>query len=111
MKFENNSVLITGGASGIGKIMGRMALEKGASRLIIWDINPQNINTTVEELSKIGTVRGYIVDVAKNDVVIESYNKVKAECGDIDILITDKGMPMETRQRIENMGVKLIIAE
>jgi DeoR family transcriptional regulator of aga operon len=33
------------------------------------------------------------------------------EVGDIDILITDKGMPMETRQRIENMGVKLIIAE
>ena len=92
MKFENNSVLITGGASGIGKIMGRMALEKGASRLIIWDINPQNINTTVEELSKIGTVRGYIVDVAKNDVVIESYNKVKAECGDIDILINCAGI-------------------
>lgn len=33
------------------------------------------------------------------------------EVGDIDILITDKGMPLETRQRIENMGVKLIIAE
>ena len=35
MKFENNNVLITGGASGIGKIMGRMALEKGADILII----------------------------------------------------------------------------
>lgn len=33
------------------------------------------------------------------------------ELGDIDILITDSGMPMETRQRIENMGVQLIIAE
>ncbi len=33
------------------------------------------------------------------------------ELGDIDILITDSGMPMETRQRIERMGVKLIIAE
>lgn len=33
------------------------------------------------------------------------------EVGDIDILITDSGMPLETRQRIENMGVKLIIAE
>jgi NAD(P)-dependent dehydrogenase (short-subunit alcohol dehydrogenase family) len=30
MKFENANVLITGGASGIGKIMGRMALERGA---------------------------------------------------------------------------------
>ena len=33
------------------------------------------------------------------------------ELGDIEILITDSGMPMETRQRIENMGVQLIIAE
>ena len=30
--------MITGGASGIGKIMGRMALEKGAKCFIIWDI-------------------------------------------------------------------------
>lgn len=33
------------------------------------------------------------------------------ELGDIDILITDSGMPLETRQRIEKMGVRLIIAE
>lgn len=33
------------------------------------------------------------------------------EVGDIDILITDKGMPEDIRQRIERMGVKLIIAE
>lgn len=33
------------------------------------------------------------------------------EVGDIDILITDNGLPMEIRQRIEDMGVKLIIAE
>ena len=30
MKIKNANVLITGGASGIGKIMGRIALEKGA---------------------------------------------------------------------------------
>ena len=33
MKFKNANVLITGGASGTGKIMGRIALEKGASTL------------------------------------------------------------------------------
>ena len=56
MKIKNSSVLITGGASGIGRIMGRMALERGASRLIIWDINPQNIALTISELSRIGKV-------------------------------------------------------
>ena len=92
MKFENANVLITGGASGIGKIMGRMALEKGASCLIIWDINPQTIATAVSELGKIGKVKGYIVDVSRNELVVEGYNKVVSECGEVDILINSAGI-------------------
>ncbi len=92
MKFKNANVLITGGASGIGRIMGRMALEKGAACLIIWDINPQNMAMTTAELSKMGKVRGYIVDVSKNESVIEGYNKVVNECGDVDILINCAGI-------------------
>ena len=92
MKFKDSKVLITGGASGIGRIMGRMALEKGASCLVIWDINPQNIALTVCELGKLGNVKGYMVDVSKNDLITESYNKVKAECGEIDILINCAGI-------------------
>ena len=72
MKFEKANVLITGGASGIGKIMGRMALEKGASCLIIWDINPHNISSAVNELSQLGKVKGYIVDVSGNELVTEA---------------------------------------
>ena len=92
MKFKDRNVLITGGASGIGKIMGRMALERGASTLMIWDINPQNISLTINELSQYGKVRGYIVDVSRNDLIIETYNKVKAECGNVDILINCAGI-------------------
>lgn len=92
MKFENANVLITGGASGIGKIMGRMALEKGASRLIIWDINPKNIASATKELSILGKVNGYIVDVSNNELVTESYNRVSDECGHIDILINCAGI-------------------
>ena len=72
--------------------MGRMALERGASTLIIWDINSQNISLTINELSQYGKVRGYIVDVSRNDAIIETYNKVKAECGNVDILINCAGI-------------------
>ena len=92
MKFENANVLITGGASGIGKIMGRMALEKGASYLIIWDINPQNISIAVNELGKYGKVRGYIVDVSRNELVTEGHDRTVRECGDVDILINCAGI-------------------
>ena len=69
-----------------------MALEKGAACLIIWDINPQNIAATVSELSKKGKVKGYIVDVSRNEIVVEGYEKVVSECGEVDILINCAGI-------------------
>ena len=53
MKLQNLNILITGGASGIGKIMGRMALEKGAKCFIIWDINEAGIEATKAEFKKL----------------------------------------------------------
>ena len=92
MNFENANVLITGGASGIGKIMGRMALEKGAKCFIIWDINISAIEETRKELSRFGAVKGYVVDVSNNDIVTLAYQKTVAECGDIDVLINCAGI-------------------
>lgn len=92
MKFENANVLITGGASGIGKIMGRMALERGAKRFIIWDINIAGIEQTRAELSSYGKVKGYVVNVADNDVVTTAYRKTVEDCGPIDILINCAGI-------------------
>ena len=92
MKFENANVLITGGASGIGKVMGRMALEKGARCFIIWDINLAGIEETRKELSRLGRVKGYVVDVSNNDIVTQAYKKTVADCGQIDILINCAGI-------------------
>lgn len=92
MKLKNTKVLITGGASGIGKIMGRMALERGANHLIVWDINAANIESTVKELSSLGRVNGYIVDVANNSAIKSAYKQVCEECGQVDVLINCAGI-------------------
>ena len=92
MKFKNSNVLITGGASGIGKIMGRIALEKGAKNLIIWDINPVSIESARHDLGKMGRVKGYVVDVADNKKVTEAYEQVVKDCGEVDILINNAGI-------------------
>ena len=92
MKFKNANVLITGGASGIGKIMGRMALEKGAKRFIIWDINLAGIEATKKELSGYGKVKGYVVDVSNHEIVNIAYKKTVEDCGSIDILINCAGI-------------------
>lgn len=92
MKFEDSNVLITGGASGIGRLMGRMALEKGAKTLVIWDINAQNIASAIAELGKTGNVRGYLTDVSDNAAIEVSYKRTVSECGEIDILINCAGI-------------------
>ncbi|MBR5136280.1 MAG: SDR family NAD(P)-dependent oxidoreductase, partial [Rikenellaceae bacterium] len=92
MKIKGTNILITGGASGIGKIMGRMALEKGANCVIIWDINLANIDNTVKELEALGKVKGYIADVANNKVVTSVYQQVCEDCGHVDILINCAGI-------------------
>ena len=47
-KIAGKCVCITGGASGVGKILGQITLEKGARQLVIWDINPDNIEKSNE---------------------------------------------------------------
>ena len=92
MKIKGSNVLITGGASGIGKIMGRMALEKGARNLIIWDINIAAIEAVKQEFKELGNVYGYRVDVSDNDTVVKTYKRVAEECGLVDILINCAGI-------------------
>lgn len=92
MKIKDSVVVITGGASGIGKIMGRRSLEKGAKALAIWDINQANLDGVVQEFSALGTVKGYKVDVSDFDAVKAAYAEVVKEFGDVDILINNAGI-------------------
>lgn len=92
MKIKGTNVLITGGASGIGRIMGRMVLEKGASRLIIWDINEKNIELVKNELSSLGQVSGYRMDVSDKQVIEDAYAATVKECGQVDIVIQCAGI-------------------
>ena len=91
-KIKDNCVLITGGASGIGRIMGRMVLEKGARCLVIWDINQASIDSTIAEFSSLGNVKGYRVDVSDSEQVLKTAATTGKECGNVDILINCAGI-------------------
>lgn len=91
-KIKESCLLITGGASGIGRIMSRMALERGARQVVIWDINEQSIASAEAELSAYGKVKGYRVDVSDSECVKQSYERVTQECGDVDIVINCAGI-------------------
>ncbi len=89
--LQGKKVLITGGASGIGKIMGRLVLERGA-QLIIWDINPAKMEETVSELAPLGKVKTYQVDVSQPEQIKNTATAVKNDIGTIDVLINNAGI-------------------
>ncbi|MDY3351627.1 SDR family oxidoreductase [Riemerella anatipestifer] len=90
-KFQHKNILITGGASGIGKIMARLSLEKGA-KVIIWDIDQVKIDETILQFSSLGSIFGYKVDVSNYDEVQHIATKTKQKIGNIDILINNAGI-------------------
>lgn len=104
-KIKDCCVLVTGGASGIGRIMGRIALERGARCLVIWDINEKNIEETRKELEKKGCVKGYHVDVSNTEQVQQTADIVKKECGNVDILINCAGI-VTGNQTFDKMPIK-----
>lgn len=93
MNFKGKTVLITGGASGIGKIIGRKALERGASRLVIWDINQAGIDLVKQEFSIFEReIFGYKVDLSKVVEIKTVAGQTKSDIGKVDILINNAGI-------------------
>ena len=84
-------VMITGGASGIGKIMARLMLERQA-KVVIWDIDQASIDKTISEFSNQGEVFGFKVDVSNVEQVQETAQRVKQETGVVDVVINSAGI-------------------
>lgn len=91
--FSGKTVLITGGAGGIGFLMGRKALERGAKHLIIWDINQDHLSIASETLSKEGySVSTNQVDISDSEQVIETAMAILSEHSHIDMLFNNAGI-------------------
>ena len=90
-QLKNKTVLITGGASGIGKIMSRLSLERNA-KVIIWDVNKFNTQKTISEFDNLGKITSYIVDISNSVQIQETAKKTQDKHRNIDILINNAGI-------------------
>jgi all-trans-retinol dehydrogenase (NAD+) len=92
-EIRGRHLLITGGASGIGRLMALEAAGLGG-RVTVWDINPHHLDTTVAELNQRGGARahGIICDVARRERVYAAADETRAAAGPVDILINNAGV-------------------
>jgi len=91
--FSNATVLITGGASGIGKLMGESVLKKGARTLVIWDQDSNGLNRVVQEFTSKGySVHGQLVDVTDLDSIRSAAAELKDRFDGVDFLFNNAGI-------------------
>jgi 3-oxoacyl-[acyl-carrier protein] reductase len=92
MELKGKVVVVTGGARGIGKAIGRAFAERGA-RLALLDLNPTDLETTRAEFAARGVeVTAHALNVAQEDEVIAAFDDIFARHGRLDVLVNNAGI-------------------
>ncbi|XP_071524250.1 epidermal retinol dehydrogenase 2-like isoform X2 [Panulirus ornatus] len=85
-------VLVTGGASGIGRLICLKMAARGA-KIVTWDVNTADNEETARLVVAAGGVcRPYSVDLCDRHAIYAAAAKVKQEVGKVDILINNAGI-------------------
>ena len=91
-QISGKTILITGGASGIGRQLAlRMARQGG--RVVRWDLDQGATTRTLEELRQAGPEEpcGYRCDVTDREQVYATAERVERDVGPVDILVNNAG--------------------
>ncbi|HID8535231.1 SDR family NAD(P)-dependent oxidoreductase [Stenotrophomonas maltophilia] len=92
-RIAGKTVLITGGASGIGKLMGRKLLEEGAAHLVVWDVQAHAMEQLATELAGAdGRVSTYLVDLANPERIRAAVEDMEAAGVAVDIVVNNAGV-------------------
>jgi short-subunit dehydrogenase len=103
--IQGKHILITGAAMGLGKLMAHAFHKEGAAKLILWDINAQELEHTSKELiDKGASVFHHVVNVADTEQLQQAANKVKGEVGTVHMLINNAGIVSGKAYFWENSG-------
>lgn len=96
--ISNEIVLVTGGASGLGRLFAIKLAKRGA-RVIIWDLNLTGLEETakmIEELrskkDNVGKCHLYQVNITDRASVYATAERIKQEVGTVTMVINNAGI-------------------
>lgn len=96
MNLQGKTVLITGGAQGIGKGIARQSLLAGA-RVVITNLDDVVGQTTEAELSRIGSIRRVRADVTDDVESAALLDEIFSREGRLDVVFANAGAGMMKR--------------
>jgi len=98
MTFDGARVLVTGGGSGLGRLLACGAAQRGATQVVIWDLSKERAQATAHIIERHG---GKAVAVAVDVTDRAAVAAAAQNSGPIDILINNAGV-VSGRGLLEN---------
>jgi all-trans-retinol dehydrogenase (NAD+) len=91
--FSNSIVVVTGAASGIGRLMALGAATRGATAVVLWDVNEKALASVSAEIEARGVkAHPFVVDISDRASVMATAKKVLASAGVPDVVINNAGV-------------------
>lgn len=102
----NKTILITGGSRGIGAATALLAAKEGYQVCINYLRNENAASAIINEINTNGgKAMSYQADVSKERDVIELFQNIDNEFGQLNALVNNVGI-LETQSRIDNMSLE-----
>lgn len=110
-RYEERGAIITGGASGLGKMVAARIVAEGG-KVVLWDVNPDALAAAKDE---VGAIHVVALDVS-DQAAVEAAAKASADAlGKIEILICSAGItgatatvwdyPLDSWQRVIDINL------
>lgn len=88
MRVQDKVVVVTGGASGIGRAMARRFAAEGAAHVAVADMNEEGARAVAEEIG--GSARK--IDVGVEDEIVSLIEATESSAGPIDLFCSNAGI-------------------
>lgn len=108
MDIKNSTILITGGASGIGLEMTKQLLAQGAADIIITGRDADKLRQVKTELPRVHT---YQSDVSKPEDIRKLYTLVTGQFPNLNILINNAGIMRNIDVRDHSLSLENMTGE
>lgn len=92
-RFENQVIIITGGAEGLGKSLAERYLTEGA-KVVLFDCNEELLRSTVKEFQAKGlnSISFYTVDISCASAVEKAFEEFDKQYNTLDVMVNSAGI-------------------
>lgn len=104
-RLKNQTCIVTGANSGIGRAVAMAMARDGANVVVNYVFGDESAQQVVDEIAQMGgTAIAYKADVSKEDQVMAMFQETVAAFGTVDILVNNAGLQRDSA--FHNMTLK-----